>query len=143
MATLIPVTAHTIQIIETSLYSLGKMADQETNTFHVVDYVVFGLVLLFSTAIGVGYGVYGIVKKKSAKEMLAAGKSMGPIPVSLSILAAFQAAPFVLGTPAEMYFFGTTYVYILIGFALATPVVAHVFIPMFYKLDLMNGYQVR
>ena len=111
-------------------------------TFHVADYVVFGLVLLISTVIGVGYGVYGIVKKKSAKEMLAGNRNMKPIPVSLSILAAFQAAPFVLGTPAEMYSFGTMYCALIIGAVLAVPVVAHIFIPILYNLNVVNGYQV-
>ena len=62
----------------------------EITTFHAADYAVFALALAVSTAIGLGYGIYGIIKKRSAKEQMTGGNKQRLIPVSLSIIAAFQ-----------------------------------------------------
>ena len=120
---------------------------EDTNTqFHVADYVVFAASLALSAGIGVYYGLCDGKKggeEKNAEEGITGGKSMGILPVSFSVLASFLAAPFVIGTPGEMYCFGTMYSLVVLGFGLATPFVSFILIPAFHKLDINNGYQVN
>ena len=115
------------------------MSDNDDTQFHAADYCVFAASLAVSAGIGVYYGLCGDKKKDEAAD----DKGMSPVPVSFSVLASFLAAPFVLGTPAEMYVYGTMYSLVVIGFGLAVPFVAHMIIPVFHKLNIMSCYQVR
>ena len=118
---------------------------ESVTQFHVADYVVFAASLALSAGIGVYYGLCDREKggeDKDANEGITGGKSMGVLPVSFSVLASFLAAPFVIGTPGEMYCFGTMYSLIVLGFGIATPFVSFVLIPSFHKLDITSGYQV-
>ena len=129
-------------------------SSRETNDdtqFHPADYCVFAASLALSAGIGVYYGLCGDKKKKDdddddakAEEKKDADDDggMSPLPVSFSVLASFLAAPFVLGTPAEMYVYGTMYSLVVIGFGLAVPFVSHMIIPVFHKLKITSGYQV-
>ena len=63
-----------------------------TNAFDIapllfgwLDFSVFGLVLLASTAVGVYYGFFN--KQRTKVEYLLGGKSMNAIPVALSLVA--------------------------------------------------------
>ena len=124
---------------------MGK-EDGENTQFHPADYCVFAASLALSAGIGVYYGLCADKKKKGDEEGEEEEKKdggMSPIPVSFSVLASFLAAPFVLGTPAEMYIYGTMYSLVVIGFGLAVPFVSHMIIPVFHKLKITSGYQVR
>ena len=67
---------------------------------------------------------------------------MNIIPVALSLHASFMSAIFVLGTPAEIYLNGSMYAYVGLGYCIAAPVTAHVFLPVFYRLNVMSCYEV-
>lgn len=58
-----------------------KMSSQ---IFGVFDYIIFGLTLCFSAAIGIYFGCFGS-KQKSAKEYLYGNGNMKAIPVGLSL----------------------------------------------------------
>ncbi|KAI0242050.1 Sodium-coupled monocarboxylate transporter 1 [Lamellibrachia satsuma] len=104
------------------------------------DYAVFLLMLAVSLGIGVFHGVRGR-KKKTTKEFLMAGRQMGVLPVSLSLLASFMSAITVLGTPAEMYVYGTQYWMVWIGYVIMIPLAAHFFLPVFYNLNLTSVFE--
>jgi len=109
--------------------------------FTTLDYVLFGLMLAFSAAIGIFYAIKDR-NKQNTKEFLLAGGNMNPIPVSLSILASFMSAITLLGTPAEMYNYTTMYWYIGLGYLLVVATAAHWFIPIFYRLRCTSAYEV-
>ena len=56
-----------------------------TLRFHVADYAVFGLTLIFSMAVGIYHAV--VSKPSTTKEYLLASRKMMSIPVALSLLA--------------------------------------------------------
>lgn len=114
----------------------------EKPDFHVVDFVLFGLMLAFSASIGIFYAVKDR-NKKNTKEFLLAGGNMNPIPVSLSILASFMSAITLLGTPAEMYNYNAMYFWIGLSYLFVIILAAHVFIPVFYRLRVTSAYEVR
>ncbi|XP_074646201.1 sodium-coupled monocarboxylate transporter 1-like [Tubulanus polymorphus] len=108
--------------------------------FHWVDYLMFALMLSVSAAIGLYYGIAGR-KNNSTKDFLLGGRNMQIFPVTLSILASFMSAVSVLGTPAEVYSFGTMYMMLCLSYFIVFPVAAHVYMPIFHNLQLTSAHQ--
>jgi len=114
----------------------------QKNTFSYVDYIIFGGTLLVSTFIGFYYA-FKDRKITDTKLFLLAGGKMNFGPVSMSLLASFMSAITLLGTPAEMYNFGTMYMWIGLSYAGAIAMAAHIYVPIFYQLKLTSCYEVN
>ncbi|XP_041496095.1 sodium-dependent multivitamin transporter-like [Microtus oregoni] len=110
------------------------------SSFSVVDYVVFGLLLLLSLIIGLYHACRGW-GRHTVGELLLADRKMGCLPVALSLLATFQSAVAILGAPAEIYQFGTQYWFLGCSYFLGLLIPAHIFIPVFYRLHLTSAYE--
>ncbi|XP_062427240.1 sodium-dependent multivitamin transporter isoform X3 [Rhea pennata] len=108
--------------------------------FTVIDYIIFGLLLVLSSAIGLFYALSG-GRQRTVQEFLLANRNMGFLPVALSLLATFQSAVAILGVPAEIYRFGTEYWFLGCSYFLGLLIPAHVFIPVFYRLQLTSAYE--
>ncbi|XP_064364227.1 sodium-dependent multivitamin transporter isoform X2 [Dromaius novaehollandiae] len=108
--------------------------------FTAVDYAIFALLLVLSLAIGLFYALSG-GRQRTVREFLLANRSMGFLPVALSLLATFQSAVAILGVPAEIYRFGTEYWFLGCSYFLGLLIPAHVFIPVFYRLQLTSAYE--
>ncbi|KAM6432733.1 LOW QUALITY PROTEIN: sodium-dependent multivitamin transporter [Rhynochetos jubatus] len=108
--------------------------------FTAVDYSIFALLLALSAAIGLFYAFSGD-RQRTVQEFLLAGRSMGCLPVALSLLATFQSAVAILGVPAEVYRFGTEYWFLGCSYFLGLLIPAHVFIPVFYRLRITSTYE--
>ncbi|KAM8726653.1 solute carrier family 5 member 6a isoform 1-T3 [Acanthopagrus schlegelii] len=108
--------------------------------FTTVDYVIFALLLVASTGIGLFYAFSG-GRQRTTQEFLMADRSMSCLPVSLSLLATFQSAVAILGAPSEVYTFGTQYWFLGCSYFLGLLIPAHVFIPVFYRLRLSSAYE--
>ncbi|CAL8394418.1 unnamed protein product [Gadus morhua 'NCC'] len=108
--------------------------------FSTVDYVIFALLLVASTGIGLFYAFSG-GRQRTTQEFLLADRSMSCLPVSLSLLATFQSAVAILGAPSEVYTFGTQYWFLGCSYFLGLLIPAHVFIPVFYRLRLSSAYE--
>ncbi|ELT92965.1 hypothetical protein CAPTEDRAFT_169293 [Capitella teleta] len=109
-------------------------------SFSIADYVVFSLVLIISAGIGVFYGCTG-GRQRTAREFLMADRQMSVLPVTLSMVASFMSAIMLLGTPAEMYIYGTEYMLIFLAYVLVAPVAAFLYTPVFYRLKLTSAYE--
>ncbi len=72
-----------------------------------------------------------------------ANHKMGILPVALSLLASFMSAITLLGTPSEMYQYGTQYWLIGPSYIIVVFVAAHVMLPVFYRLELTSVYEVK
>jgi len=127
------------------------------------EYLVFSLVLLMSAAIGVYYGFFGS-KQKTTNEFLMANRQMGTFPVAMSLIArynkffsfqiftrvlntiffpySFLSAVTLLGTPTEMYLYGTQYWVIALSFILVMASSAYLYMPVFYELQVTSAYEV-
>ncbi|XP_059084955.1 sodium-coupled monocarboxylate transporter 1-like [Tigriopus californicus] len=121
------------------------MADVLLNTreeliekFGWEEYVVFVLMLLISALIGVFFWIKG---QNSNSDFIMGGKSMGVLPMTMSLVASFMSAITLLGTPAEMYVFGTHYVVLVLSYPLVMAAAAHFYLPVFYKLDVSTSYE--
>ncbi|XP_064456965.1 uncharacterized protein LOC135367605 [Ornithodoros turicata] len=104
------------------------------------DYMVFAGMLCISAAIGLYYACSGS-KQATTAEFLMGNRNMQVIPVALSILASFMSAITLLGTAAEMYNYGTQYIFILFAYCLVIPAAAYLYMPVFYELHLTSTYE--
>ncbi len=112
-----------------------------TNTFSPWDYVVFAAVLAVSAGIGIYYGCTG-GRQRTTQEFLMADRQMSVLPVTMSLLASFMSAITLLGTPAEIYVFGTQYWIICLGYCITIPLATHIFLPIFYELRITSVFEV-
>ncbi|XP_071959654.1 sodium-coupled monocarboxylate transporter 1-like [Antedon mediterranea] len=113
---------------------------KHTNEFKVWDYIVFSLMLCVSAGIGVYHALCG-GRQKTSKEYLMADRQMGALPVGLSLLASFMSAITVLGTPADVYVHGTMFWWFGLTYFFVCFAAAHLFLPVFYKLQLTSAYE--
>nr|XP_039270916.1 sodium-coupled monocarboxylate transporter 1-like [Styela clava] len=113
----------------------------EKRTFAAADYAVFGLMLALSAAIGIFYAIKDRRSKDGTEGYLLAGRSMSIWPVAASLTVSFMSAITVLGTPAEMYWFGTMFWWLLLVFIIVAIVVSQVYIPLFYTLGITSTYE--
>ncbi len=118
------------------------MVEQHTGTFSTWDYVVFGGMLCVSAGIGIFHAFVG-GGQKDTKEYLVGGRSMAGIPVGMSLVASFMSAITVLGTPAEIYNYGTMFWWFALSYSIVSLLVAFVYMPLFYKLQITSVYEVR
>ena len=109
--------------------------------FSAVDFVVFSLILLASMGIGIFSSRSGGAQQ-SNNEYLMAGRSMSSIPVAMSVFASFMSPIAILGTPAEVYTFGFQYWMQSFTSFISVPIMAWVFLPVFYNLRLTSSYEV-
>nr|XP_027221871.1 sodium-coupled monocarboxylate transporter 1-like [Penaeus vannamei] len=112
----------------------------ERGSFSWLDYVVFGGMLVLSLAIGIFYAFRS--RKKSNDEFLLGSRSLSCFPVSMSLLASYISAIIVLGGPAEAYYHSVQWWVVCLS-QVALPVVAGVFMPVFYELRLTSIYELR
>lgn len=131
--------------METTVTSLLDSVDVDVGQlvaarFGIADYVVFICILAVSAGIGVFYACSG-GKQQSTNEFLMGNRSMSVFPVAMSILASFISAITLLGTPAEMYNYGTQYVVIILSFFLVIPAAAYLYLPIFFELQLTSAYE--
>ena len=76
----------------------------------VWDYIIFGLMLLLSSVIGLYHGYQSNKNKKDSNEdYLLAGQSIGWFPLFISLVASYLSAIALLGVPSEIYTYGERY----------------------------------
>ena len=108
---------------------------------HWADYLVFTVVMLIS----LGIGVYQAIKsrnKTSSSDYFLGGRSMGLVPVTLSLVVTYVSTITLLGYPAEMFAFGVQYYLFTIGILLGIAVCTVIFVPMFYPLKITSVNEV-
>lgn len=130
--------------------------------FHLIDYLVFGAMLIFSASVGVYFAYFSKSKKqqrqvddaldeekvktdfgsKSMLEYLLGSRKLKSFPVAMSLVASYISGVTVLGTPAEIYNYGTQYWLIILPIFLMGFIVAYVYLPVFCSLKVNSSYEV-
>ncbi|KAI8427583.1 hypothetical protein MSG28_002081 [Choristoneura fumiferana] len=111
--------------------------------FGTGDYVAFGILCAASCAGGVWYSAMGSRRKTlvDIRDYLLGGKAMSTTPVAMSLIASYVSGVTILGTPAEIYNYGTQYWMVIIGVSLSCVIVATVYLPVFCTLRLSSSYE--
>ncbi|XP_066595800.1 sodium-coupled monocarboxylate transporter 1-like [Prorops nasuta] len=108
-------------------------------TFGWTDYSLFAILLIVSVLIGIYFGFFS--RQDNTTEYLLAGKTMGPFPVAMSIIASHVSGITLLGVPTEVYEYGSQYSAIIFTSALTGIAVVYLFLPVFYKLQLTSTFE--
>lgn len=116
-------------------FNTGKI-QQLTTADYVVMFVIFGFAILIAF-----YRAWQDRKLETVKEFLLAYRSMSGLPMGLSILANSTTGSTILGATAETYDYSTMFSWIGLALALVAVVTAHVFHPVFYRLNLITSHQ--
>lgn len=89
----------------------------------------YGVLLLY-VAVLIGLGVYFSGRQRDTAEFLLAGRSLGWLPLSLSLMATFMAFVSFTGLPGEAYEHGVVPWIVILALWLILPVVAFVAVPL-------------
>ncbi|GBN01612.1 Sodium-coupled monocarboxylate transporter 1 [Araneus ventricosus] len=106
----------------------------------VADYILFILMLLVSSGIGLYFRFSG-GRQRTTSEFLLAGKNMPILPVAFSIMASYLSAITVIGTPAEVYIFGIHLLYTCVSYPIGVVIASYVCLPVFFKLGECTAYE--
>ncbi|XP_042547263.1 sodium-coupled monocarboxylate transporter 2 [Dipodomys spectabilis] len=109
-------------------------------SFSVWDYVVFAALFVISSGIGVFFAIKER-KKATSGEFLVGGRQMSFGPVALSLTASFMSAVTVLGSPADVYRFGASFIFFFISYFFVVTFTSEVFIPVFYRSGITSTYE--
>ncbi|KAL0851362.1 hypothetical protein ABMA28_007178 [Loxostege sticticalis] len=124
------------------------MADEEIDVatfrrsmqhFGWIDYSIFVLMLTVCGGIGVYFGF--VKKQKSTQDYLLGGRNMNSVPVCFSLVASYISGISLLGTPTELYVYGTSYLFFMIGAFLMAFTIANTFLPVLHELRLTSVYE--
>ncbi len=102
-----------------------------------IDYAVCIGYLLCITALG----AYFYRGQKSTKDYFLAGRSMGWIPVGLSLMATLTSAIGFIGAPAGSVKYGLITIWGLMAIPLSFPIVVWVFMPFYHRLNVYTAYE--
>ncbi|XP_043084040.1 sodium-coupled monocarboxylate transporter 2 isoform X2 [Puntigrus tetrazona] len=118
------------------------MEDQShtVGTFQVGDYLVFALLFVVSSGIGVFFAIKER-KKTSSKEFLVGGRQMSCGPVALSLTASFMSAITVIGAPSDVYRYGALYIIFGVAYTFVVFLTAELFLPVFYRSGITSTYE--
>lgn len=103
---------------------------------HPFDYAAVGLYLAMMLGLGAWFG-----RNQSRREFFAASGSMGWLPVGLSVMATLFSSNSFVFYPAAALGDSLRIGLSLIAFALMTPVVIWVFIPVYARLEVETAYE--
>ncbi|HEY9760312.1 MAG TPA: sodium:solute symporter [Oculatellaceae cyanobacterium] len=98
-------------------------------------------VMLFSI---IGIAVYGIVKTRDPGDLKSYVKGRGKTPwyvIGLSVMATQASAITFLSTPGQGYLNGLSFLQIYFGVPLALIFIAHVFLPIYSRLNVYTAYE--
>ncbi|KAI8046900.1 sodium-coupled monocarboxylate transporter 2 [Drosophila gunungcola] len=128
----------------------------ESYRFGTVDYIVLVGMTILSTGTGLYCG--GIRKSKKnlcdvedslptsagsekIDEYLMGSRNMKVVPVAISLIGSFVSGVTIMGTPSEIYHYGTQYFLIVIAIVLQGIAVSYVYLPVYSALHVDSAYQ--
>ncbi|KAG8229118.1 hypothetical protein J437_LFUL009587, partial [Ladona fulva] len=109
--------------------------------FSPLDYSIFAAMLLFSGLIGVYFAFFAKKKQNNTAEYLMGSKSIGIIPVAISLIGSCISGITLIGASAEMYTYGTQYATSIFGLLLASLGCGIFFLPVYSKLQLTTSFE--
>lgn len=77
------------------------------------------------------------------QEFLLANNDANMWAVGCSLMATFMSSITILGVSSEIYTYGIQFVVINISYGIFTPLAAHLYLPVFFKLRSTSAYEVR
>jgi Na+/proline symporter len=116
--------------------------DTETlaRSFSVPDFVVFGLLIFVSVAIGIFFA-FRDKKNNTTENYFLGNRKLRSLPVGLSFVVTFQSSILILGFPAEAYAYGLQYAMQCVGVICGYLLAALIVVPIFHPLKVTSVYE--
>ena len=102
-----------------------------------LDWVVLASYLLLMMALG----TYFYREQKTTKDFFLAGRSMSWLPVGLSLVATLFSSISYLAVPSVVQKYGVIFFAGNIVIFLCVPVVNHIFIPIYHRMQVYTAYE--
>jgi solute:Na+ symporter, SSS family len=99
------------------------------------------LVLIGTTAFIVGWGLWKSRGARTTDEYLRGGHQMRWTTIGLSVMATQASAITFLSVPGQAYEDGMRFVQFYFGLPIAMVIISAVFIPIYYRLNVLTAYQ--
>ncbi|XP_017075076.2 sodium-coupled monocarboxylate transporter 1 [Drosophila eugracilis] len=130
--------------------------------FGIVDYTVFLAMTILSIATGLYYGWIKKTKKnvepnppnvntterstpnlgsEKMDEYLMGSRNLKVFPIAMSLIASYISGVAILGTPSEMYYYGTQYSLIVVAIVFQGLAVSYVYLPVYSVLQVTSSYE--
>ena len=113
----------------------------EKLSFHWADYLVFALSLIVSLAIGIFFG-YRDRKDATTENFLMGNRRLSIVPVGMSLVATLANAIFIIGIPAEMFYYGPVFALMVFGIVPVCFILYGIYVPTLHRLKLTSAYEV-
>lgn len=117
--------------------------DESRRYFGVVDYIIFSLILLISTVIGIYFAWKTRKRETSPTEYLLAGRDVSWFPIFVSLVVSFFSPVGVMGVTAQVYATGITFGFQMLSFIFPIALNVVVFAPLFRNLQLISANEVN
>ncbi|XP_035825115.1 sodium-coupled monocarboxylate transporter 1-like [Aplysia californica] len=111
------------------------------HSFHIGDFVVFGLTIVVSIGIGIFHAFSG-GRQRTTAEYLVGGRAMRFLPVAISLLVSFESSIMMLGLPAEGYVYGIQFVLSSAGLFISQVLSVFIMVPLLHPLRITSAYEV-
>ncbi|CAD5222565.1 unnamed protein product [Bursaphelenchus xylophilus] len=104
----------------------------------LIDSLIFVFIMLAISVMGI---YFSRRKQTRSSQDALIGSNVSVLSIALSVCSSFLSAVSLLGFPAEVYFRGSTPLWFNVVYIIAFPIVAYVFLPVFYHLRLSSIYE--
>ncbi len=120
---------------------INPLTMHHDKNFSLIDYLVFGSLLVASSLIGVFFA-WKARHAKNAEHYFTGGRKLAVFPVTMSLIASFMSTNTLLGVPAEVYQVGTQFGMQVISITIVILLAAEVFMPVFYRIGCTSVNEV-
>lgn len=110
---------------------------------HLAEYAVFGILMGANLAVGLYFALNRRSRRMNTDEAFLGSRTLGIVPLSLSILATQVSAIGVVGFTAHFYTYGLHLVWSLVPLLFLVPVISRIVVPVFYNLKITSVFEVR
>ncbi|XP_050045417.1 sodium-coupled monocarboxylate transporter 1-like isoform X2 [Dermacentor andersoni] len=110
-------------------------------TVHVAEYVVFGVLMLSNLLVGLYFSFGQRARDGGTSEAFLGGRSLGALPLSLSVLASLVTAVGVVGLTAHFYRYGLHLLWASVTVFCLVPFIARVVVPVIYRLRVTSVFE--
>uniref|UniRef100_V5GKH2 Putative solute carrier family 5 sodium/glucose cotransporter member 12 n=1 Tax=Ixodes ricinus TaxID=34613 RepID=V5GKH2_IXORI len=108
---------------------------------HVAEYVVFAVLMISNLAVGLIFAFRGRALNSNTEETFLGSRTLGILPLSMSILASLVTAIGLVGFTAHFYTHGLHLLWGTIPALFLMPFISRVIVPVIYKLGVTSVFE--
>ncbi|KAG0416009.1 hypothetical protein HPB47_006824 [Ixodes persulcatus] len=108
---------------------------------HVAEYVVFAVLMISNLTVGLIFAFRGRALNSNTEETFLGSRTLGILPLSMSILASLVTAIGLVGFTAHFYTHGLHLLWGTIPALFLMPFISRVIVPVIYKLGVTSVFE--